>query len=201
MKHNQLYNELTKAGCFITRHGAEHDEWFNPRNGMKIRIPRHGSHEVKMSVLCDRRVENSFCREFKQIRYMAKNVVLILEYGNGGYSCYNDEPLGNYGVIDGDGATAEEAKADFMKALQECRDDDPNNKDLQDLTFTYKYDVQAFFKEFSFLNVTEIARRAGINPSLMRQYVSGVKTAGEKTYQRLNACMGNIKADLQAAVF
>lgn len=27
MKHNQLYNELTKAGCFITRHGAEHDEW------------------------------------------------------------------------------------------------------------------------------------------------------------------------------
>ncbi|WP_259318912.1 hypothetical protein [Segatella copri] len=31
MKHNQLYNELTKAGCFITRHGAEHDEWFNPQ--------------------------------------------------------------------------------------------------------------------------------------------------------------------------
>lgn len=51
MKHNQLYNKLTKAGCFITRHGAEHDEWFNPKNGMKIRIPRHGSHEVKMSVL------------------------------------------------------------------------------------------------------------------------------------------------------
>ena len=42
---------------------------------------------------------------------MAKNVVLILEYGDGGYSCYNDEPLGNYAVIDGDGATAEEAKA------------------------------------------------------------------------------------------
>lgn len=201
MKHNQLYNELTKAGCFITRHGAEHDEWFNPKNGMKIRIPRHGSHEVKMSVLGDGHVENSFYGNFKQIRYMAKNVVLILEYGNGGYSCYNDEPLGNYGVIDGDGATAEEAKADFMKALQECRDDDPNNKALQDLTFTYKYDVQAFFKEFSFLNATEIARRAGINPSLMRQYVSGVKTAGEKTYQRLNACMDNIKADLQAAVF
>lgn len=46
---------------------------------------------------------------------MAKNVVLILEYGDGGYSCYNDEPLGNYGVIDGDGATAEEAKADFSE--------------------------------------------------------------------------------------
>ena len=51
MKHNQLYNELTKAGCFITRHGAEHDEWFNPKNGMKIRIPRHGSHELRQGCL------------------------------------------------------------------------------------------------------------------------------------------------------
>ena len=155
---------------------------------------------LQLITFCNGCVENSFYMDFKQIRYMAKNVMLILEYGDGGYSCYNDKPLGNYAVIDGDGATAEEAKADFMKALQECRDDDPDNKDLQDLTFTYKYDVQAFFKEFSFLNATEIARRAGINPSLMRQYVSGVKTAGEKTYQRLNACMNNIKADLQATV-
>ena len=51
MKHNQLYNELIKAGCFITRHGAEHDEWFNPKNGMKIRIPRHGSHELRQGCL------------------------------------------------------------------------------------------------------------------------------------------------------
>ena len=46
---------------------------------------------------------------------MTKKVVLILEYGNGGYSCYNDDPIGKYAVIDGDGATAEEAKADFMR--------------------------------------------------------------------------------------
>ena len=42
MKHNQLYNELTKAGCFITRHGAEHDEWFNPKNGMRSEERRVG---------------------------------------------------------------------------------------------------------------------------------------------------------------
>lgn len=133
---------------------------------------------------------------------MAKKVVLILEYGNGGYSCYNDDPIGKYAVIDGDGATAEEAKADFMRALEECRQVSPEDKDInQDMEFTYKYDIQAFFKEFSFLNATDIARRAGINPSLMRQYTSGVKKAGEKTYNKLNACLSNIKNDLQAAVF
>ena len=133
---------------------------------------------------------------------MAKKVVLILEYGNGGYSCYNDDPIGKYAVIDGDGATAEEAKADFMRALEECRQVSPEDKDInQDMEFTYKYDIQAFFKEFSFLNATDIARRAGINPSLMRQYTSGVKKAGEKTYNKLNACLSYIKNDLQAAVF
>lgn len=133
---------------------------------------------------------------------MTKKVVLILEYGNGGYSCYNDDPIGKYAVIDGDGATAEEAKADFMRALEECRQASPEDKDINlDMEFTYKYDIQAFFKEFSFLNATDIARRAGINPSLMRQYTSGVKKAGEKTYNKLNACLSNIKNDLQAAVF
>lgn len=133
---------------------------------------------------------------------MTKKVVLILEYGNGGYSCYNDDPIGKYAVIDGDGATAEEAKADFMRALEECRQASPEDNDInQDMEFTYKYDIQAFFKEFSFLNATDIARRAGINPSLMRQYTSGVKKAGEKTYNKLNACLSNIKNDLQAAVF
>ena len=133
---------------------------------------------------------------------MAKKIVLIIEYGNGGYSCYNDEPIGKYAVIDGDGQTPEEAKADFMKALEECRQTSPEDGDInQDFEFEYKYDIQAFFKEFSFLNATDIARRAGINPSLMRQYTSGVKTAGEQTYGKLNACLNKIKSNLQAAVF
>ena len=51
------------------------------------------------------------------------------------------------------------------------------------------------------LNATDIARRAGINPSLMRQYTSGVKTAGETTFGKLNACLNKIKSNLQAAVF
>lgn len=51
MKYNQLYNESTKAGCFITRYGAENDEWFSPKTQMKIRVPRHGSHEVRLWLL------------------------------------------------------------------------------------------------------------------------------------------------------
>lgn len=74
-------------------------------------------------------------------------------------------------------------------------------KEMPDVEFEYQYDLQSFFNYFNFLNVTEIAKRAGINPSLMRQYSSGIKNAGEKTYKRLSACVDNIKSELQAASF
>ncbi|MCI6672385.1 MAG: type II toxin-antitoxin system HicA family toxin [Prevotellaceae bacterium] len=51
MKYNQLFRELKKAGCQVTKHGSEHDEWTNPVNGAKIRIGRHGSQEVKKGML------------------------------------------------------------------------------------------------------------------------------------------------------
>ena len=57
------------------------------------------------------------------------------------------------------------------------------------------------FEYFSFFNVTELARRAGINPTLMRQYTCGVKKAGEKTYSKLSACINDIRKDIIAASF
>ena len=41
--------------------------------------------------------------------------------------------------------------------------------------FTHLYDVYALFNDFDFLKITNIARHAGINPGLLRQYASGVK--------------------------
>ena len=45
MKYNQLYAELKAAGCYVVRHGGEHDVWFSPKTGKKFSIPRHGSKE------------------------------------------------------------------------------------------------------------------------------------------------------------
>ena len=85
------------------------------------------------------------------------------------------------------------------KAIENLRKENPTKIELFD--FIYKYDIQSFFNYFSYLNASDIARRAGINPSLMRQYISGVKKAGEKNYQRLSACVGKIKEDLRAISF
>lgn len=47
---------------------------------------------------------------------------------------------------------------------------DPNEIELE-----YYYDVYSLFQQFDFLNISKVAVHAGINPSLLRQYASGVK--------------------------
>lgn len=131
---------------------------------------------------------------------MSKQIIVTVECGeDGGFSCYSETPIGKYALIDGDGATVREAKDDFLKAVSECEEAYPDDNSYQDLCFVYKYDLRSFFNYFSFLNVTEIAKRAGINPSQMRQYTSGVKNAGEETYKKVSACVENIKRELAAA--
>ncbi|WP_077195822.1 pilus assembly protein HicB [Prevotella ihumii] len=133
---------------------------------------------------------------------MRKTILVTVEYGKDGtYSCYSETPIGDYALVDGDGKNVQEAKADFLRAVEECREAYPDDKRYNGLSFEYKYDLRSFFNYFSFLNVSDIAKRAGINPSLMRQYTSGVKTASEKTYERLSSCIEQIKAELHAASF
>lgn len=72
---------------------------------------------------------------------------------------------------------------------------------MPELEFVYKYDMQSFFNYFSFLNVTKVAERAGINPSQMRQYTSGAATASQKQYEKLRAAVGSFSRELAAATF
>ncbi|MFQ5454909.1 MAG: type II toxin-antitoxin system HicA family toxin [Nitrospirota bacterium] len=40
--------ELVKAGCYLKRHGSNHDIYANIRNGKKAPVPRHS--ELKESL-------------------------------------------------------------------------------------------------------------------------------------------------------
>ena len=127
-----------------------------------------------------------------------KNImVTIARAMDGTFWCQTETDV--FGAqLNGSGASVKEAKADLMGCLEDARADSPSNGDTE-VAFSYQYDLQSFFDYFSFLNVSEIARRAEINPSLMRQYVSGYKRAGEKTYNRLAACISDISKEMQSA--
>lgn len=78
------------------------------------------------------------------------------------------------------GDTLEEAKRDFEKfpgeyieVSKETGRAIPAELNDGNLEFEYVYDLSGFFTHYSFISPTKIARRIGINTSLMRQYALG----------------------------
>ena len=133
---------------------------------------------------------------------MDMKVTVIMEKASDGYySCFVEEDLPDFGLA-GYGDTAEAAKEDMMKAYEEIKEMQvEEGKEVPELEFTYKYDMQSFFNYFSFLNVTKVAELAGINASLMRQYTSGVTAAGQKQYDKIRVAVERISKELSAATF
>lgn len=130
-----------------------------------------------------------------------KVTVIIEKAKDGYYSCYAEDDLPGFG-LSGFGESAEAAKEDMLKSYQEMKEiQAEEGKEVPELEFTYKYDMQSFFDYFSFLNVTKVAELAGINPSLMRQYTSGVANAGQKQYDKIRVAIGKISKELSAATF
>ena len=130
-----------------------------------------------------------------------KVTVIMEKASDGDYSCFVEENLPDFGLA-GYGDTAEAAKKDMMKAYEEIKEmQAEEDKEVPELEFTYKYDMQSFFNYFSFLNVTKVAELAGINASLMRQYTSGVTAAGQKQYDKIRVAVERISKELSAATF
>lgn len=132
---------------------------------------------------------------------MERILVTISQASDGSFWCNTENDVYG-GGLNSVGASVKDAKADLKACLEDAKADYVESGNTPyEVEFNYQYDLQSFFNYFSFLNVTEIAKRAGINPSLMRQYTRGIKNAGEKTYERLANCMDSITKDLQVASF
>lgn len=102
-------------------------------------------------------------------------VLTIIEKDGNGYSVYTDNLKT---VLHGSGASVAEAKAEMLAGYEDLlalykEEGKPVPDELQDLSFTYKYDISAFFNAFDFLNASRFAERVGISPSLMRHYKGG----------------------------
>ena len=80
--------------------------------------------------------------------------------------------------------TQEGLEASLRTLLHDFHDLDPAR-----VEFTVEYDLTAFFQEFDFLKITKIAELAGINGSLLRQYVSGNKNPSSAQAQKIESAV------------
>lgn len=69
--------------------------------------------------------------------------------------------------------------------------------DLKTLEFDLRYDLQALFVEFDELNISAVARSAGMNETLVRQYASGKKFPSEEQAKRIQVALVDLGKRLQ----
>ena len=130
---------------------------------------------------------------------MKKKIALIEIGKDGSFGVFSPDTKS---VMFGNGSTVEEAKADFENSVREFIEtyeetgmQDPD--DLKNSTFVYKYDMPSFLNYYKYLNVTQFAKYAGINPSLMRQYKLG-QSASEKQVLKIQTAIHKIGQELSA---
>ena len=128
---------------------------------------------------------------------MKKEIALIEIGKDGTFTVFTPDTKS---VVFGDGNTVAEAKADFENTVKEFIEtyeetgvQDPD--DLKNTIFVYKYDLPSFLSYYKFLNMTQLAKYAGINPSLMRQYKRG-QYVSEKQVSKIQAAVHKIGREL-----
>jgi predicted RNase H-like HicB family nuclease len=127
-------------------------------------------------------------------------ITLILEKTDEEYWVSVKELTGCYSS----GSTIDEAIENIKIAISDHVNDLPGGTIVPEMffddnkTFKIQYDLESLFEKFNFLNKTAIAEKAGINPSLVRQYSSGLANASEKQKIKIINAIHEIANDLLA---
>lgn len=103
--------------------------------------------------------------------------------------------------LNAQGKSVKEAKTNLFSAVEDYVSmykelNKPIPKEIDNPTFEYKYDVASFFDYFDWINVSKFAKKAGINPSLMRQYKKGIIFASDKQGAKIQDAINKLGKEL-----
>ena len=97
-----------------------------------------------------------------------------------------------------------ELKEDIKSQIREHQQlDEPDswaNVDVDALEFEQVHDLAALFARFDYLKVSNVAEKAGMSPSLLRQYVIGIKYPSAIQARKITDAIKQIAEELSDAV-
>lgn len=133
---------------------------------------------------------------------MATKVTIQVEKGKQerNFSCFMVEELPDFALA-GYGNTAKQAIEDMYVAQKEIKELlEEEGKQMPELEFVFQFDIGSFFDYYSYLNMSGVAKKAGVNASLMRQYAMGIHEPSQKRKQQILDCLRQISQEMQTAV-
>ena len=135
-----------------------------------------------------------------------KTLQVVLEPGKDGFGVmFRTKGLEN---ITSFGITLDEAKKNAKEALIELVDFyNETGRELppaiaeinpDKIRLRFSFMLNHYLKEFPYLNISKLAERININPSLLRQYDRGLIYASENKYLELKKGLNVIGRELQS---
>ena len=130
-----------------------------------------------------------------------KTIALIEKGSDGTYGIYT--PDIDHTIV-GDGESVVDAKLDFELSVKEMiasyvDEGKELPEELKDIEFEFKYDVASLFNYFNWIKVSQFAKIAGINASLLRQYKSGIQQyISESQIEKIEKALHKIGNEIAA---
>jgi|SRR5690606_5080939 len=93
----------------------------------------------------------------------------------------------------------EQAFSDYIELAKDLKE--PYADDYENVNFTYEMDLVGFFKLVPELKITAIAKKAGINSSLLRQYATGTANASEERLKVIEKSVHKLGEELLSVSF
>ena len=94
------------------------------------------------------------------------------------------------------GRTAREAMDDMYVAVREYKEmKAEEGKEFPDVEFDFRFDVGSFFDYYP-IDITAFAKYIGMNASVLRQYVTGIREPKEATIKRIREGINKLSEDL-----
>ncbi|MDR2232505.1 MAG: pilus assembly protein HicB [Tannerella sp.] len=122
--------------------------------------------------------------------------ITITKNGSEGYVCACDYPFRHFD-LGGSGSTVEDAKKDCFTFYDEMKEEFPD-ENYPELDVRWMFDFPSFFNHFDFLNVTKVAKYAGMSPSNFRHYVAGSKIMSQKQFLKVKHAFDRMSDELKA---
>lgn len=129
-------------------------------------------------------------------------VTVIVERGtDGSFGVYTDNYKGC--TLHGSGSSVEEAKASMLALRDELvamHTEEGNTavaKELQGLTFVYKYDIASVFDYYKTINISAFAKSYRFNKSLLHQYRSG-QYVSDKRIKEIQQAINELGRELSS---
>lgn len=94
----------------------------------------------------------------------------------------------------------EQALSDHLEVAKETGEDYADSYD-DGIIFLFKMDISAFFKLVPELKVSSIARKAGMNDSLVRRYKTGEETVSKEQAFKIQKAVHDLGRELLSVKF